>query len=1146
MGSRSAVSFLHAWLTKLIINWVTSALRKKVAIHKTQILASDKRVRSDLRVQLGDLSRYVGGEGEFLGTDFACGAPLRLRPVSRKRLKKACSRKRRLKWWRSLGGAAHEVARGGLVASAAHGAPAHGIPCSHLRDLRRIQAASVPIKAAGASATAKLAVGGNHHGESDPAVLLANPPLRMLADVLWDAPRARGDHVSVWKMVKRELAGVPLTRAWRMVRGPVGAAWLHLERIDAIWKKPFVITLLDVDVDLLEVPPRMVARILREHARRHYDRVLLASLATDHGWELPRVMHTYAKGIDWPLVRDVLNGKRGNLTTLERKALMVLVTGAAWPEERRWRIGGMLPTGSCMACCMGIGSTWHKNNECGAAEQELTWMRLGGRIVRRPRDAAEVDLAPLATLGLPPLLRDGRPVELSLREGAIPRDTQGIIFGDASGVGLPRQSPEVVTWAVITLNAAGDAPAYTLAGSCGGWYPSVARGELQALVESLQIACIPASYAGDCQYVVDGLCAGIPRSLASSSSIHADLWRRARWLLRDHGEGIDGIKVKAHRSRARAETEVDGGGIELWQGNRCADLAAKSLALRLWEDLKTRAEELAARRGDFVASMARNAICSRLAQVALDSLKMPRVTMRRYKKRGAMGPCGEHDMIPRELGGGRWCAKCKLIARTPTSLKTLASRPCRGEVLLGVHQSHHLRWSAGVTWCERCGFYMSRLPRALRLPCTGAPRSAAASNVLRRLRSGLPPTTAVYLQKGAANESWTVGVEALWATGGDTHGDVRAIGEPDPSTSDPRAPSTSVPEASAPRERHGAPDPAAPRAGDWRRQRASVGVGGAAAPGKAIFHRDEVPPSLSRRGPRQSVSLPPRVLGDLHAVLPRPGEPPGRALGQGSHRLQECRRADGPPARDAPRPADAPSRDSPIHDGVAAIDTERIRGRVSGVVVDQRALLQVAPPKADVPSPLNLFCRPPAGAPWTRRLVPIAAFTRRECGVCHDATASRCRGCHGPLCIGCAKDRRSCGDSGTPRHFSAGDDGYVRDHHRPSRHGEDVANSRPQDSPRSAASASVGDHRMEDALRSDPLQRDTTRIDGDPSHSRHGQVSVSASVPHAARTHEALKAGDMSVPSAVSCRLLPSSVPCSALPAVASEDVGHLSHMSAP
>ncbi len=58
---------------------------------------------------------------------------------------------------------------------------------------------------------------------------------------------------------------------------------------------------------------------------------------------------------------------------------MVLVAGAAWHEERRWRLGGVLPTGTCLACCMHMGSTWHKANQCEAVEQELLWMKINGR-----------------------------------------------------------------------------------------------------------------------------------------------------------------------------------------------------------------------------------------------------------------------------------------------------------------------------------------------------------------------------------------------------------------------------------------------------------------------------------------------------------------------------------------------------------------------------------------------------------------------------------------------------------------------------------------------------------------------------------------------------------------------------------------------
>jgi hypothetical protein len=42
-------------------------------------------------------------------------------------------------------------------------------------------------------------------------------------------------------------------------------------------------------------------------------------------------------------------------------------------------------------------------------------------------------------------------------------------------------------------------------------------------------------------------------------------------------------------------------------------------------------------------------------------------------------------------------------------------------------------------WCSRCGAHARRVPRALKAPCVGAPRSPAYQAVLKRLRQGLTP-----------------------------------------------------------------------------------------------------------------------------------------------------------------------------------------------------------------------------------------------------------------------------------------------------------------------------------------------------------------------------------------------------------------------
>ncbi len=604
-------------------------------------------------------------------------------------------------------------------------------------------------------------------------------------------------------------------------------------------------------------------------------------------------------------------------------------------------------------------------------------MRIHGRRIRPPRH--EPSLMPLATLGIPPLLVDSRPKELALREGNVPRAFQGLLFGDASGVGRARQLPEVVTWAVATLKADGESPGHRVCGTCTGWYPSVPRGELQALVEALEVACIPAVYAGDCQYVIDGFSGGVPRSLASSSSPHADLWRRARWLQNDHGEGITVVKVKAHRSRARAEQDEASGGLELWHGNQHADATAKGLALRLWEGLRSRAEAIDARSADFVATMTRLGICTRIAQLSLDSLKLPRVSRRRKRSSIAAGRCGGHQLVPRAAGGGHWCTRCKLITRTASSLKSLAAKPCHGEVLLGVHSSHQLRWSLGITWCERCGCYMTRLPRALRQACDGAPRSAAARNVLRRLRSGLPPTTAAYLCRTAAEDDWVNGCDSIWEARAAGPG-VRARAQPAGNENDP----------STQRAGRSGGEADNLRGAEAVRRGASVEVPRRAIGERHILHRDERGPrglDAPRSSPQLRDPLPRRRDVSRGALVPRPCD--------GARRVDDdvC----GPPH--APRPPHASNE---------VYDRGRVSPRESQCVPVGRQSLNDGSSATSHAAPVSFPCRPTAGGSWTRRLAPAATFVRRECGGCQSLTASRCRSCRGPLCLVCARAFKAC------------------------------------------------------------------------------------------------------------------------------------------
>ncbi len=190
------------------------------------------------------------------------------RPAHDKRHRKNMKRKNKIAWWCRAGGQhGGQVARGGVAASSRYGSVVHGLPASHLRDLRRTQAATGKIKAGGASLTARLAVGGKNYTEADPAVYIGSASLHAVLCKIWDEPSARRSLVRGWSQARRELSVIHPTKAYRHARGPIGASWVYLTEWGAEWKAPFKIRLLDHEINILEVPPIQVKKILMEHVR---------------------------------------------------------------------------------------------------------------------------------------------------------------------------------------------------------------------------------------------------------------------------------------------------------------------------------------------------------------------------------------------------------------------------------------------------------------------------------------------------------------------------------------------------------------------------------------------------------------------------------------------------------------------------------------------------------------------------------------------------------------------------------------------------------------------------------------------------------------------------------------------------------------
>ncbi len=757
-GEMDAVAILHAWVTRLVLDWVAKVLRKEVAVHKLACIAASFQLAERLRHGMAGSGIAVSTEGEILGVDFAAGGPTRQRRVQVKRRRKAVARKSRLRWWRASGGShAHQVAKGGLLPTASYGDSVIGVTNAALRDYRKIHAASVQVQCAGSSITAKLAIGGYRYGEHDPAVLCCNPTLAPLLRKLWDQPQCRGSFVMSWRRTQAEVASAPLNDLWRMAGGPVMVTWLHFARIGIEWSKPFEIKALDHAINIITTPPVQVAAIVTAHARRYLDLRMLERLCAEHGWDQSKVMHAYRHGVDWDIIRQILRGDRSSgveLAADERVGLQLLVCGGLWPEHRRWRVG-LRRCPSCEACRIEDGTEIHRVHGCGAMAADVAMGRADGSLPALPKEIWSDELAPLATLGLPPRPLPWEPVEVCMEEGFIVPEPAQIVYGDGSGYLQQVTELRRATWAIVTMEEADGNEACPQRARCSmrgvidGWFPTVPRGELTALKQFLRFAGPGATFVSDCKAVADGVRLGIPSTLTAASHMHADLWRDVRERVLDREDPPRVLKTKAHRSRAAACRDVvDHEGH--WWGNRAADIHAKQLAHR--QILDPHLAPIWDKHRAMVAAVLKRAAFG----VAWALKRWPTLERRAEKCLPEDTEGGDPEAghaLRRRADGAIECALCRLYVRSEDSkaIGKFRRQICGGSIFRKIDETHALRTSNGVTWCQRCGGFTSRWLRSLLDPCRGKPHTATRRNILRRLNAGLPPTAQEYLLHVAAS-----------------------------------------------------------------------------------------------------------------------------------------------------------------------------------------------------------------------------------------------------------------------------------------------------------------------------------------------------------------------------------------------------------
>ncbi len=474
-------------------------------------------------------------------------------------------------------------------------------------------------------------------------------------------------------------------------------------------------------------------------------------------------MKVYAEGVEWESVRQLLREKDGALGPREKRALVVTACGGFWPEARRWR-NGLRDSAECEACQHPYASDRHRIHECDAMEFASTMWVVGGRTSRIDPRLADKDHSPLMCMGLPPVVVQWTPVECQYIEGAIGMGSGAAgydeVFGDGSGYRQQHRKCRIATWAIVRMKSGTEQEQgghEHLRGNVVGWYSTVPRGELTALISYLQHAGPNEAFIGDCAYVIEGARGGVSRRLMSSTSPNADLWREVKRRLDDRECAPAVLKTRAHRSQREA-LEDTADPIRWWHGNKAADAQAKGLARSIAEaDTKMyQLEEARVRHQNVIVRVALGAAWAYRHWPAKGD---PSNGRRGNSHKDDVDGEGSRHVLYRDDNGRLECRVCRKYANARTAMARMFAERCKGDAMGHIHPSHNVRTSAGVAWCTSCGAYTTRQPRLLAKECNHKPMTTAQRNVLRRLSANLPPTTAAYLGNVAVASGGIAGAD---------------------------------------------------------------------------------------------------------------------------------------------------------------------------------------------------------------------------------------------------------------------------------------------------------------------------------------------------------------------------------------------------
>ena len=546
---------------------------------KTVALSSSKKVATKIKKRMEDLGIGMCRSTRNLGVDFGGGAVKIKKKIQKSKWK---SVQLRIPRTRALGGEAAGVIRTGLLPSVTYGVEVTGVTEGLLKGWRTMMARGYG-KSEGRSVTARLALEG-----VDPGKEVVLEAIMGWVSAVWDdllpIEWMRDAWMHAIKVVG--MAAHPNSE----VRGGGGALFAALRRIN--WTAPALDALRTSCGTLLyfgrdKVPhgayaadPRAVRRWvcdeyekaaavqsqvardindlsgLRGYPRAKEYREDEAGAAV-HGstererelamsWRRARLEVNDGAIIPWYWPASTVIRKLRKKGAAKAAASLRACLEGGWVTQRRLWAEGRAESDKCR-CGKAAGTLWHKLATCELSQEN--------------REAATVPKGLTELIGRgkamvwDPLFSRGVPARPKWPEP--PKDTRwweagaegeleiatGDIYTDGSALGEHWRMVRA-GWAAVAASKEGKV-LWRMGGTCGEPHASILRAELKAVLEVLKIASAPVRIHVDNATVVKGFKEGKVWCTQSRRD-GADIWRDIWMRMRDIGEGVEVVKVRAH------------------------------------------------------------------------------------------------------------------------------------------------------------------------------------------------------------------------------------------------------------------------------------------------------------------------------------------------------------------------------------------------------------------------------------------------------------------------------------------------------------------------------------------------------------------------------------------------------------------------